>query len=364
MGDLRIFCAGVSVSVRPAQTIQNILFNVVDNAIDNNAVRVTKALIKLARPGKLILDSSGYQILQGEVQHKRLTTNSDLPIIHTKDRLNISPFHVVTAAVNIQPDIMIGLDFPIRKLSTIEDQEKEYLFKSHYNATWASETALLREICCPHIQFFLPIQCYSLENLDHYMTLIGDIPYDGISMPVRNLSLKEVALFLMRFHQMGVKKVHILGTTSFKMIALCSYFARHFFDMVSLDSTTWRLAAEHNQYHNPLDLSNIGVGNNSSGVDNRNMICECPFCINRTFEFIRNLPHPDRIALVRSHNFYVIETVAEDLYNNATSIPVFEAFLETRTRNTRIIKELIESISSADTNLNSPVVDSLWTKAA
>ena len=330
MADFRIFLAGVNFSILPARKVENILFNVVDDGRDSKAINKTKQLITFAKTDRTMLDSSGFQILQAELQGKQITFDPGLPAIKTKERLNLSPVHVIEAACNIQPDILVGLDYPIRKLKE-EDQEREYRFKSEFNARWARETATLRQTRCPHIQFFLPIQCYTTKQFEHYMTLIEGVHYDGFSMPIRNLTIIDVALFLIRFYQLGVQKVHLLGTTSFPMIALSSYFARHFFQSVSLDATTWRLAAKHNLYMNPLNLFNINLMGDSSTLTSFKVVCQCPFCSNRSFKYFKQLTYSERTALVRSHNWYATETIAKDLYDNATNIFTFETFLRSRT---------------------------------
>ena len=198
---------------------------------------------------------------------------------------------------------------------------------------------------------FLPIQCYTLEDLAHFMRQIEGITFDGFSIPVRALNLKEVTLFLMEFHRLGIKKVHILGTTSFPMIALSAYFARHIFEWVSLDSTTWRKMAQNSVYLNPLDLSTMPV-NESSKTRDYQILCQCPFCFGRTFQFIRDLPYTDRVALLRSHNFYATKNVAEALHANATDLLTYEAFLKTRTKKTKLIRDLVESLSVIDISKN------------
>lgn len=344
MGEFRVFLAGVNISILPAQSIRHLLFNVGDNAKEIRTVEETNRLIKFAKPEITMLDSSGFQLLQAQLRGKRITSDPGLPLIMTKNALNISPFHVVEAACNIQPDILVGLDFPIRKLKK-ENQEAEYLFKSKVNAWWGRETARLREERCPDIQLFLPIQCYTIANLAHYMKLVEGLNYDGFSMPIRNLKIHEVGIFLARFHQMGTERVHLLGTTSFSMIALSAYFARHFFQWVSLDSATWRIAATHNCYMSPLDLSIIHLGDDSPAVKDLQMICECPFCSDRSFEYIKNLSYYERRALLRSHNWYAIEKVAEALYDNATDILSFEKFLRIRSSKMKIINQLVDCLS-------------------
>jgi hypothetical protein len=78
------------------------------------------------------------------------------------------------------------------------------------------------------------------------------------------------------------------------------------------------------------------------------MICDCPFCENRTFTFIKNLPYTDKVALLRSHNFWAIEKAAEDLYKNATDLLTLEKFLKKRSPRTKDIEGLIRCFSLID----------------
>ena len=109
----------------------------------------------------------------------------------------------------------MGLDFPIKKIQEKEKQEVEFRYKLGFNVDWAIRTAELRQKYCPGIKLFIPIQCYTLQHLDLFVRLIGNIPFDGFSMPVRNLSLAEIAVFLMKFYAMGIREIHLLGTLQF-----------------------------------------------------------------------------------------------------------------------------------------------------
>jgi hypothetical protein len=132
------------------------------------------------------------------------------------------------------------------------------------------------------------------------------------------------------------------------MIALSAYFARHLFEWVSLDATTWRLAATHNAYMNPLDLSKINIRTHSSVVENLTMMCQCPFCSNTSFQLIKDLPYTDRATLLRSHNFYVTKEQAQALHANAIDPVTFETFLNTRTQKTKLIRDILDCISLID----------------
>jgi len=344
MGAYNIFCAGASMENLPARRVKNLFFNVFDNARNEKAISATRRMVAYATPDFTMLDSSGYQIFTAEAKGKSLTFDPRLPLIMTKHHFNIAPSHVVEAACNIQPQIMTGLDFPIRKLSKKEDREREYLYKVQFNAEWAKQTARLREQRCPNIEFFLPIQVYSLSDLEHFLTLIEGIRYDGLSMPVRNLGPSGIALFLLRFFQMGITKAHILGSTSFPRIAVGAFFARHYFEWLSLDSTSWRKGAEYLTFLDPGNLTAKSTADDSLIDEDSPIVCECPFCRDRSFSFLRSLPYSDKVAFLRSHNFWVTEKVGNDLYANAGDLFTFEKFLRSRGLRTKGIDDLVECL--------------------
>jgi len=277
-----------------------------------------------------------------------MTFDPNLPLMRSDKTINVSPKHVVETACRLQPDMMTSLDYPIRKISDRGAQEHEFLRKLGFNMKWAIETAYLRKRYCPNIQLFIPVQCYDLDQFHLFHNSIQHLSFDGLSMPLRNLELKEIALFLLRFHQSGVKKVHLLGSTSFFVMALAAYFARHFFEWVSLDATSWRLTAEYKGYLNPNDLSWEYIGDDVLIDEKIPMMCQCPFCENRTFTFIKNLPYMDKVALLRSHNFWVTEKAAKDLYANAGDLVNFERFLRIRSPNITEIEDLIKCLSLID----------------
>jgi hypothetical protein len=142
------------------------------------------------------------------------------------------------AASTLNPDIVVGLDFPIQKIKEPVAQQIEFIKKLEYNVPWAFESAEWQKKIGTRTKFFLPIQCYDLEQLDIFFDRIDGLYFDGVSMPIRGLKIWEIALFLVRFYQFGINRVHLLGTSSFLTIALGAYMARHLFDWVSLDATS------------------------------------------------------------------------------------------------------------------------------
>jgi len=308
----------------------------------------TIRMFNYAETESRFLDSGGYQLHESEKEGKTIAFDPKSPLINSNHRINISPIHVVETACRLEPHIMTSLDFPILKIKDREEREREFLRKLGFNVKWAIETAALRGKYCPQVQLLIPVQAFNLIQFGLFDTLLQHVNYDGLSMPLRNLKPPEVALFLLRFYQLGVQRVHLLGSSSFFTLAVAAYFARHFFEWVGTDSTTWRVAAEHTGYLNPNDLSVKNVGNGVLIDERLPMACSCPFCENTTFTFIKNLPYSDKIALLRSHNFWVIEKAAEDLYNNATDLLSFERFLRRRSPRRKDIDDLIRCLSLID----------------
>jgi len=348
MSRLIFFCAGVKLETLPAARVKNILFNVVDNGKSQKEINDTKTLIRYTGAETCMLDSGGYQIHVAEAQYKKMTFDPGLPMMRSDQGINISPHHVVEVSCKLQPTIMTALDFPVRELSDRTAQEQEFLRKLGFNVTWAMQTASLREKYCPDIQLFIPVQCYNLSQFEIFKNSISNVRYDGLSLPFRNRGLIELALFFFRFYQVGVQKVHILGTSSFFAIALGAFFARHFFEWVSFDATTWRKSAQHEIYLNPYDLSPEYIGKEVLIDERLPIICQCPFCINTTFTEIKNLPYTEKVHLLKNHNFYVIEKASEDLFAKAGNLLNLEKYLKNRSPKTKEIDELIERLSITD----------------
>ena len=118
--------------------------------------------------------------------------------------------------------------------------------------------------------------------------MTGGLDFDGVSMPIRELKIQDVALFLVSFYQRGISRVHLLGTFSFPVIALCAYMARHLFEWVSLDATTWRFAADKGEFLHPFDLSRVKLHLNVPTFPRHAETTPLPLPFLRWFEFCRH----------------------------------------------------------------------------
>ena len=201
---------------------------------------------------------------------------------------------------------------------------------------------------CPHIKLFIPLQAYTIEQMDRFLESIQDVEFDGISMPIRNLSLASLAVFLTRLYQVGITTVHLLGVGAFFRLAVAAYMARHFFAWVSVDSTTWKSNATYNQYADPDDLSihYLRSGAIIDGSITNN--CPCPWCKERSLTYIQHLPYQDRELLLRCHNYWALNKVMADLYDNAATVVDLIGYLESKSRRVKEIKKLYRALSVVD----------------
>jgi queuine/archaeosine tRNA-ribosyltransferase len=264
MGQLIYYCAGADSKCLPAANVPAMLLNTLDHGANDKKIERANQMCRIATPKHVILDSSGFQILKGEEKKKKMTFNADLDMKNTRAALNISPEHVMRAAAIHRPQIVVGLDFPIRKVKGEAAQEFEFHRKLAYNIQWAHESFAWRNAIAYESEYFQPIQCFTLEHLDIFLNGVRGVAFDGISMPIRTLKPHQLALFLVGLKKRGITKVHLLGTSNFTTIAICAHAARCLFEWVSLDSTSWRFAADKVEFINPIDLGRIKV---KSGID-------------------------------------------------------------------------------------------------
>jgi tRNA-guanine family transglycosylase len=348
MGEFKNFCAGVSREILPAKQVDAILLNVPHNAANEKQIQESIKLINESGATATALDSGGFQLLEAEQNGIFPTFDESKTVIFDGKTANLTPRHVVEAATILKPTIMMSLDLPIQKgIEDPSEMEREFYRKLGPNACWARETSMLWQQYCPDVQLFIPVQCDNLNHLDKFMDLIGNIKFDGLSMPIRKMSPSKIALFLIRYYQMKINRVHILGSTSFSTLALGAYFARHFFDWVSIDATTWCRQAENGNYLNFHDLKVHPIGENVRIDESVINDCECPNCRGLSFTQIKNMPFTDKTFFLMCHNWWVIEKAARDLYAHCGSVIELERLLETKCRKSDDVTNICKTLSQA-----------------
>ena len=345
MGKLIYFCAGARMGSLPRGAVRNLLVNVPVNARNENTVIKTQKMLDHFKSKVCMLDSGGFTILKGEEKGKQLSFDPGRPLTVSSTDVNLAPRHVIEAAIALQPDIIVALDYPIKKIKDAKDQGGEFRKKLPYNISWAIETARLKKKYCPDVELFIPVQCYSLDDFRKFKKGIKGISFDGFSMPVRNLSLQEIALFLLEFHRIGIKKTHLLGSSAFPVITLSAYFSTHFFEWVSLDSVTWRITGERGIYLDPHNLSRISLSDDHLKDKGRaREKCRCQVCANVSLADLKKDPYRERCLSLWVHNLHAIETACHDLHEHSKNLVSLRRFLKARTVNENKIDELIRCL--------------------
>ena len=356
MRNFDFFCPGANSTNIPGARIDRLFLNPLENG--RTAARVAKS-IELqggAKPCHVILDSSGYDLWVAEKKGRRISNDPSRPMKSNSKELNLAPCHVVAVATKLQVTEFVGLDKPIQNVLPF-DREEEFRRKLNFNLPWAVETAELREKHCPQIGLLLPVQCFTIKQLDLFLNEIRTLAFDGFAMPTRTATLSEIALFLHRFWQIGIRRVHLLGVTKFLSLALSAYFGRHVFEEFSVDSRTWQIQGMHNIYMNPQNLSKTEISQNTEIDPSIKMDCNCPWCRNRTFSYIKHLPYSDRVQLLYCHNYHAISRLCGVLYDRSRSIGELELFLQTYAtekqrhpdKNTDEVRDLITALSVIET---------------
>jgi tRNA-guanine family transglycosylase len=353
MGRFTNFLAGPGLYDLPGHHVDAVMINYPQYCSTAGRMQETLRILKQAKPQVVFMDSGGFQKLTAEIKRERSLGDS----VPSKDEdllLNLSPESIVEAAAELRPTAMMALDSPIRKIEDQDEREKEFRRKLDRNVKWAVETSELRLQRCPEVGLFVPVQCYSLRHLEEFINAIKGIHLTGLSLPIRGMSLLEVALFLLRFRQVGIRNVHLLGVSAFFPMALGAYFARQFFESMSLDAKTWKERAIHNEYTSSHDLTRVKISGGVVIPEGTVLDCTCSVCLRRSFSYFKHLPYAERAILLRSHNWWVTERAARDLFNHASSISSLRKHLLKRTlrwgevEDLCVVLDLVETFKGHD----------------
>lgn len=326
------YFAGISgVGDIPDKRMEAMLVNVPHKIQYSTSVKNMREVIKDTGAKQVMVDSGGYTIFNTYQKNGSITLDGlNVRIIGRRENMVISSQKIIEAALSVQAHIVIGLDYPIVKTKDPIMQEEEFRKKAAINLLWMKEISELRSIHCPHIELYLPIQCYNLEQFADLENELMMLNFDGIALPVRNMNPIQISRFLMRIHELGINKVHLLGTSSFTNMALATYFARNVFERCSIDSTTWRNGAQYHEYIHAGTLLGIRVGRESTAKRREKLPCRCHLCIGKTYGHVMGLSVRDRRMHLKRHNYLAFKKAGEEFFEHADDIHSFERHLRNR----------------------------------
>jgi len=337
-------CAGIS-NGRAPDSVEGLLISTACDCKTPGTIQNAKTLIQNKTPKDITLDSGGYQLHIAERKGIPPTFNPDEPLKVTEKGFNIISRHVPEMAIVMGATNMVALDFPIRKIKDPAGQEKEFRSKLSRKVQWAIETAALRKELCPHIGLLVAVQAYTEKQLEEFYRKIHHAEFDGLSLPVRNMTMATLAGFMLKIHKWGVRQVHILGSSSLPVMSVCAYMSQRFFDRVSFDATTWRIAAQFGQFIHPYDLSSKKL-NKAQSYD-PHYRCACRFCKGRTLGTIAEMDRKERMALLMNHNHLAIQNVCKKFGEADFDYRYLEKYLKNSKR--KDIKKILRSMSEIET---------------
>jgi len=321
MGKLTYFGAGLQKSIYPKMKIQGVLISSATEGKTERSILYRLKMLEKIQYQYMILDSGGYQLIAAEQK-------GNLKKSKIMDWL--TPKHVMTSAAKFNPDIVMALDYPILNISDPQKQVREFEKKIITNLRWSRECIELKDSYCPQAQLFLPVQAYNTKQMDFFFTKLASTKFDGVSLPARNSSPPQIIQQLLFLHNIGIRKIHLLGTSTFTSIIVSAFMAKHYFDWVSLDSTSWRQRAQYGLYLHPGNLSTIKIKPNRTYPSIK---CSCPWCKYQNLYDLTNLPVTDCTFFVANHNYFVIENICRQAFDHSDSINKLEKFSKLRIAN-------------------------------
>ena len=321
MGKLTYFGAGLQKSIYPRMKIQGVLISSATEGKTERSILYRLKMYEKINYQHMILDSGGYQLIAAE-QKGNLKKSAIMEWL--------TPEHVMTAAAKFNPDIVMALDYPILSFSDPIKQAQEFEKKIITNLRWNRECIELKSSYCPEVELFLPVQAYNTKQMDFFFTKLESTDFDGVSLPTRNASPSQLIQQLLLLHNRGIRKIHLLGTSTFTNIIISAFLARNYFDWVSLDSTTWRQQAMYGLYLHPENLRPIKLKPNKKYPE---INCSCPWCQYQNLYDLTNLPVTDCSFFLANHNYFVIEDICHQAFSHSSSISELEKFSKLRIAN-------------------------------
>ena len=327
MGKIEYVIAGTEGRY-PSWNVDNILISTLNAQNTSKVKRISQEM----KTKRLFIDSGGYQLVLAEEKNNKkmknpdnknlslvdITFDNNTKAIHKKDRLNIAPIHVVQTAKKLYAEVMIGLDFPLLNVKGHHQQKYEFRKKFGFNLIWAHEVAELRKLLYPEVTYLVPLQCFNLKQAELFDSKINGIDFDGYSVIGRNMNAMKLMFFLIWLYRKGHRKVHVLGTASYSKIALMAYMARHYYNVISFDSTNWNIDSQYHYYMDHNNMKKIVFGDNFNQPLSTPIVCPCPWCqALATYSSIQNMDSTERTYILGHHNNWVIKTQTDVFYNNA-----------------------------------------------
>jgi hypothetical protein len=133
-------------------------------------------------------------------------------------------------------------------------------------------------------------------------------------------------------HRLGIRNVHLLGSSKLAAIIISGYLVKNnFFGTITMDSGTWRQAADTGNFLFPFDLRQVYISNAKELINNQTTKLSDAWLDKIEKVVIQAGTKNERFAL-RKFNFKSIQTTIDGVMRHAETIPKLTKYLLERSR--------------------------------
>lgn len=294
-----------------------------------NPVRQNPILQSNHPTTKYFADSGGYQLYRYQ-NHK---TKKCIVVSAVGNRTRskyivIDPIDLCRKYGQLQIKCGFTLDRPLSDDASNRDFLK-YLGDSF---NWAEIMFEQRSTLCPSTELFIPLQYSSVDQLHHYFQKMDTLKPNGYAFPVRgSFDLKWlmwITFTLSYLHSMGVKKVHMLGSTRKEIIYVGAVaLGLKMFEQVSFDSTSWNtLLFDKRPKHFAPDTLKARYINKDDSIE---IIIPEPIA-KQIIASKKDLDRKLKEQLIMLHNAFAITRYTQRMEAMAQDINAFQEFIKSQ----------------------------------
>jgi len=337
------------------------------NAILSNAPAILKSKIIISNPKHynntpppqyFMTDSGGKQIFNITSGNKAgrlfkgLMFDPEKPVNY-QGYFNWTPEHWKVAILKDTPDAAITMDYPILFGKKISNYDELYAKAKLINLNWTKQCLCIQKKYFPQTTIFVPFQGYSLEHLYEFVDSISAYDYDGICLPMRcfrnNVRLIN---FLVNLKNIGIKKIHLLGTSRLDVIATMNYLSYHnYFQFISYDSCTVAITARSGKVLIPFDLRGIHISETEMINDLiNNGVYEREFSTGHTLRDLQIMDKKENRKWLTEINYDALIKTKRELFKHSKSIDSLLYYFKIHSCRLDVIESVLHSLQILESN--------------
>jgi len=275
---------------------------------------------------KLLISYGILLILHGKVP---INTRSDLKAENVEVMVDSGGYQIMTKGISIDVealtrwqmqngDYIIALDVPVA-VKDMGDIDKLVKHAKKSAENYATQIKIMGDIA--REKLFLPLHGRYEHQYEKWWEIAIEPFLDkvfGVALALRVKNAVEVVRGLNYLKSKGVKNVHLLAATGFKMMTAAMLFNKHF-KFLSTDSSTFSMLAARGGIFPPYTRgSTVKVGRKGMKTTSYDGLeCRCPACarfLNGQVGNALKLNSLERYAVIMLHNLYWMASFIDYLH--------------------------------------------------